>query len=210
MPPSPHPFHPSLRDLVNQKPKLRVRWVVPIHGPVVLQGHVNLESKFLPSPAILASDNKQRTKLNEIILNARDGRKPQVHLSWTRETLQRFWAVLLKIRTKGTCGPVSFSVSGPYPDPFRLSPTPLGLERHRYLEEASIRHESRPVRCCAGDHIRISCDLEHALTFRMWLGITELDPNKHKIRDKQALIDNPFLRVKLCLVGPLGEVLAVI
>jgi hypothetical protein len=222
MPSTPHPFHPSLAELIQTRPKLRVRWLIPVHGPAGLLIHQDINPKFWPSPAIVSMDMKSRNAYNapnDKIMTYMKNRRRRDHLVWTNQTLSKFWNETSKLRVKGTCGPISISLSGPYPDPFRPALTPLGISSHRYVKpgDPSSNPTQPPVRAHIGDHIRIGCDLEHALIFRMWLGTrtfgskpTDYRSDAGPPQDKRTFNNNPFLRVKPCLIGPLGEVLAVI
>jgi hypothetical protein len=216
MPPDPHPFHPDLPGLVQRQPKLRVRWIIPVHGPAGLLTDQDVHAKFWPSPSFVITDTKSRKSynaLNDIIMINITKRRRRDHLVWTRDMLSRFWKETSKLRSKGTCGPISISLSGPYPDPFRPAIAPLTIQAHRYTgTTAHLKDGQPPLRAYIGDHIRIGCDLEHALIFRMWLGTRTFGckPTDYQAETATALDRNPFLRVKLCLIGPLGEVLAVI
>jgi len=219
MPPTPHPFHPSLADLSQSRPNLRVRWLIPVHGPAGLFTDQDINPKFWPSPAIVLFDTKSRTihhEINDRIMTHITKRRRRDHLVWTKETISKFWNETSKLRLKGTCGPISISLSGPHPDPFRPAIAPLSISTHRYVAPG-VDSTFPPVRAHIGDHIRIGCDLEHALIFRMWLGTRTFGSKPTDYRsdtgapsDKRTFDHNPFLRVKLCLIGPLGEVLAVI
>jgi hypothetical protein len=219
MPLTPHPFHPSLAGLAQSRPKLRVRWLIPVHGPAGLLTQPDINPKFWPSPAFILFDTKSRNihnEMNDKIMTHITTRRRRDHLVWTKATLSKFWNETSKLRLKGTCGPISISLSGPYPDPFRPAIAPLRISTHRYVAP-DADSAIPPVRAHIGDHIRIGCDLEHALIFRMWLGTrtfgskpTDYGSDTGAPQDKRTFDHNPFLRVKLCLIGPLGEVLAVI
>lgn len=222
--PDPHPFHPDLQHLIRLRPKLRVRWIIPFHGPVYIPPgidpitHTTVTTKsHQPSGAIytLSPISHPGDTQDQAIFDITQRRRAE-HIHWTAKAFSKFWKGLLRLREKGPCGPISISATTTYPDPFRPMPAPLHIQQHRFLpsEMAQAAHPS-PVRCQAGDHIRISCDLEHALIFRMWLGTRSFgferpaDTAKQKDKGKEKEY-NPFLRIKLCLVGPLGEVLAVV
>ena len=213
MPSIPHPFHPDLAALLKAQPKLRVRWTIPIHGPVVLMTEQEIQNKFWPSPAIITTDalDKNFHGQDDMITSETRRRNRRDVLMWSSSAMTKFWKETAKLQARGTCGPISISVSGPHPDPFRAVSTPWTLASHRMTTRPDDPSFQPPIRAFAGDHLRIGCDLEHALIFRMWLGTRSFGfPATTTDIGKQRLGENPFLRIKLCLLGPLGEVLAVI
>jgi hypothetical protein len=178
----------------------------------------DVQHKFWPSPAIITTHDRPHKgyeTLDEQITAESRLRNRREVLIWTPDAMARFWKETAKLRNRGTCGPLSISSSGPYPDPFRPVSSPWSVVSHRLAQLEPTSVSQPPVRMFAGDHLRIGCDLEHALIFRMWLGTRNFGfPSTTAQADqgKKARVmgENPFLRVKLCLVGPLGEVLAVI
>lgn len=214
MPSSPHPFHPDLATLVETQPKLRVRWVIPVHGPMILLTPHDIQHKFWPSPAIITTKKSRKNldELDDMITSENRQRNRRDVLMWTPDAMARFWKEIAKLQARGTCGPISVGLSGPHPDPFRPVSTTWTLATHRRTTRLDPDPPAQPpIRTFAGDHLRIGCDLEHALIFRMWLGTRSFGfPATTTDGTKQRSGENPFLRIKLCLCGPMGEVLAVI
>lgn len=212
--------------LYDTQPRLRVCWIIPIHGRVELIDSRLTDSRFQPEPAILRTSSEpqgEECEFDRLIMGDRARENPAVErheptsdasvstteLIWTRGRLEMFWRSVQRQVIKGYLGPMSACISGPWPDPFRPGPPPLGMLTHDHLDPAAppLDHRQQgfhqpPVRCSTGDHVRLYCDLEHAMAVRLWLrDDVSFFPRQGKTK-KTA-----FDCVKLCLLGPRGEVL---
>ena len=201
-----HPFHPDLALYIAGTPFARVHWIIPVQGPVIIPGWADSITgshpvEAGPSPSagdlldhLLPSDLTQRSAI----------------LAWTPDLLRHlmtaFLLPLCEIRDQ-PFGPISIRLSGPKPDPFiALKPYPP-LVSHQYLPPLPINKDATgPVRGETGDHIRVYCDAKGALGLRTWFHGIEVD--RAMIKAGEGLL-RPFDKVRLILVGEMGEALIV-
>lgn len=181
--PARHPFHPDLQYYIDSSPYTRVKWLIPIHGPVDLVDLPEDEGLvvFRPSSGHLAlseaeyRDMRKRHRQN----SSSTGSGATIKLSarpivWTRDSLGETWNLLLKMRKLGRLGPIALALASSEPDPFRPAAPQSSskLDHHRHLPFRSgetVHPDARPVRLEIGDHIKLFCDLRFALAVRQAL-----------------------------------------
>lgn len=180
-------------------------WLIPVHGPVVVQG-VNTLPEPQPRPSTRAASKSDSPEDASIILSQFNDTqssslgipsvpipsqatlssvRPKVDLrtrpaplAWTPALVRHFWTdFVLPLQTDPVLplGNISLAVSGPKPDPFIALKPPKPLKRHMHAGKAEHTLEIPPVRVEAGDHIRLYCDAKHALRLRTWLYGIEVD-----------------------------------
>ena len=182
--------------------------IVPSLNDELLANGWALKEKDIPIPSSAAFAS-QHPKL----LAAKPSRPSP--LKWTPELLDHFVkSFLLPLRQSRTFS-LSLTFSGPKPDPFIDLPPPAPLPRHLNSPKPgkidATRDHVIPVRPEAGDHLRIYCDAREALSLRTWLNGVALDSNI--LGETGAVVGAKpwklFDKVRLCLVGELGEVLII-
>ncbi|WVR08440.1 hypothetical protein IAU60_005495 [Kwoniella sp. DSM 27419] len=244
-----HPFHPDLLAHIKANPRMRVYWLVPIHGPVLVPGlsdnPVYPSSKYqqpCPTAANLVKQDEISAVHHQTTRNFAQGanksKSPRV-IEWTRGLLLTFLETFLRplyMDDDRPLGSLSYALSGPKPDPFLDLPSAKVLDTH-VVPSASVATPSDlatglshsrdaknttavelPVRPDCGDHLRIYCDLKHALALRTWLHSVKItagptddeDGTGHQIDEVEgANAVRPLYKTRLTLVGPRGEVLMV-
>lgn len=186
-----HPFHPSLEYYIGQRPYTRVKWLIPVHGPVAIPGLAEESGaeEFLPSDGHLALDIEEyrqvkrmhrhrsapSTTLPSAVASssthmARNLPRPLVV---TEQLLRAIWNKLVRLSKLGRFGPIALALSSFQPDPFR----PIEgnqrsiIERHKCnlspsVGESTTGNDTRPVKPEVGDHIKLFCDLRYAMAIR--------------------------------------------
>lgn len=136
---------------------------------------------------------------------------------WTDALLRHFWedfVVPLYTDHDFPFGSISVRLSGPKPDPYLNLAPPASLRPWSDISSANTpaRSVTLPVRPEIGDHIRLYCDARYALSLRTWLNSIEIElaslsPERNDVPFPSPYL--PFEKIRLVLVGPLGEALTV-
>lgn len=230
-----HPFHPDLSRYISKNSEARVYWLIPTHGPVIVQclndaalspTHRAIEGEIpIPSSATFHIDDA-----TAVVPTVKVSRPAPI--TWTPLLLSHFvQSFLLPLRQSRLYG-LSVAFSGPKPDPFIALVPPAPLLKHQYAGKARLankpdlkkpaakgdegtpapsvdRTDVRPVRVEAGDHVRLYCDASEALSLRTWLHGVHVDIDKAGVAGARAKGRRLFDKVRLCLIGQRGEVLIV-
>ena len=215
-----HPFHPDLHRYVRINPLGRLYWLIPIHGPVIvpslndeiIQSGTNTNEKDVPIPSS-ARYATQHSKLDTAKIV-----RPAL-LRWTPELLDHFVKSFLLPLRQSRLFSLSVAFSGSKPDPFINLPSPAPLTRHLYASKSKSKTTKQgdrptPVRPEVGDHLRIYCDANEALSLRTWLNGVAIDPTIiGQAGQAGGEVDHKpwklFDKARLCLVGDRGEVLMI-
>lgn len=178
-----HPFHPNLQHYINSSPHTRVKWLIPIHGPVdLVVPEDEAFAGFRPSGGHLAMSEAEyrdvRKQHRQTSLptgsNGASTKSLARPLVWTQDSLTETWNMLLKMRKLGRLGPIALALASTEPDPFRPAArqSSYALHHHKNTTFRSVDPtcaEARPVRPEIGDHIKLFCDLRFAMAVRQAL-----------------------------------------
>jgi hypothetical protein len=183
--PSRHPFHPDLQHYIDSSPHTRVKWLIPIHGPVDLVDLPEDEALagFRPSWGHLALSEAEyrdvrkqhrQTSSSTTGSNGASTKSSARPLVWTQDSLGETWNMLLKMRKLGRLGPIALALASSEPDPFRPAArqSSYALHHHKcttFRPVDSVHSDTRPVRPEIGDHIKLFCDLRFAMAVRQAL-----------------------------------------
>jgi hypothetical protein len=230
-----HPFHPDLSRYTTKVPESRVYWLIPIHGPVIVPGlndkALSANHRVIERDVPVPSSAAFHTDITAAGIPHGKLCRP-APIAWTASLLNHFvQSFLLPLRQSRLYG-LSIAFSGPKPDPFIALVPPTPLTRHQYAGKARLANgqapkklvtngddDTRPAdastmlngpaRIEAGDHIRLYCDASEALSLRTWLHGVHVDASHGVAAGAQAKGKRMFDKVRLCLIGPRGEVLIV-
>ncbi|KAJ9103066.1 hypothetical protein QFC21_002488 [Naganishia friedmannii] len=192
LPTQDHPFHPSLEYYIARRPYARVKWLIPVHGPVIVPGLSEGREweDFWPSDGHLALSNDEyrevRRRCRQIAPPVASSSTPAERnrprpLILTEQLLREIWNKLVRLRKLGRFGDIALALSSSQPDPFRPTErnhAPI-LERHQCIppfpaEESAHDNDARPVKPEVGDHIKLFCNLRYAMAIRFVLKGIEL------------------------------------
>lgn len=131
-------------------PHARVSWVIPLHGDVLI-----MHEATTPTSALFCADDSTPCESLE---------KTSTRLLWTPQQLLAFWSALCKLARLGRMGPVTLTLHGSSPDPFRRQPPQF--------------NPTEPM-VVIGTHIRLYCDLQWATRIRFALEALRLPDHAH-------------------------------
>jgi hypothetical protein len=228
-----HPFHPDLSRYTTKVLEGRVYWLIPIHGPIIVPGlndkAMSANRRDIEGDVPAPSSAAFHTDVTAAGIPPGKLCRP-AQIAWTASLLNHFvQSFLLPLRQSRLYG-LSIAFSGPKPDPFIALVPPAPLAKHQYAGKARSADDKDPkklvakgdaqsaeasgmplgpVRVEAGDHIRLYCDASEALSLRTWLHGVHVDASQGVAEGAQAKGKRMFDKVRLCLIGPRGEVLIV-